>query len=435
MPALAGRFMKAKKFFVLGLDGIPYSFLMKKFSEGKMPQLGKICNLGRVKSLESVYPPVSSVAWTSFATGKNPACHNIFGFADRIPNPFSIYIPTSNDRRLETVWSKLSGMGKKVIVINVPLTYPPERVNGIMVSCFLSPGIKKAIYPEEFASFLTDRGYIIDTDAHVAKHDKGRFLNELILALEKRFEISFELMEKEEWDFFQLHIMETDRLFHFLWDDAVPGTGGCHTGTVNEFFRKLDYYIGKLFMKLPPDTKFITLSDHGFCKIKYEVRMNKWLEREGLLKLEQGNQLLSYNRDSICYSLVPGRMFMNLEGREEKGFVKQHEYSSIRRMIKDRLLSMRDPEGNRVISKVFFREDIYEGPFLNNAADIIVHPVDGYDLKGQGNSDEIFTRTHLSGMHTFDDAMIAGVNTDISSAKSITDVSEIIINEVCYDRT
>lgn len=422
--------MGLQKKFVLGIDGMPYSLLNEMFLKGEMPNLRSICKGAGLKRMKSVYPVISSVAWTSYATGKNPAQHNIFGFVDRNTRPFNIFIPTTKNRMTETIWTKLSAEGKKVIVINVPMTYPPENVNGKMVSCFLCTNIEKSTYPPELYRYLKEKEYIIDVDAWLAQKDLGEFLDELLLAMRKRFEVCFELMDQEKWDFFQLHIMETDRLMHFMWDDVMCVSNTIYSDRVAGFFRELDAYVGELYQRLPKDAGLVILSDHGFCGIKYEVQLNKWLEQEGLLMFEDGTekQLSNYNSESLCYSLLPGRVFINLEGREEKGCVKKEEYNNVREKIKEKLLALTNPYNNeKVIDKVFYREDIYKGPYMDRAADIIAHPVDGYDLKGRLDSREVFTRTHLTGMHTYNDAVIIGVGIDVSGVDSIIDVADVII--------
>lgn len=411
--------------FVLGLDGIPYSLLKDTMFKECIPNLSRLLNQNG-KSMNSVYPTVSSVAWSTYMTGEDPSGHNIFGFVDRNPNPFSIKIPTAQDRKGVSLWKELSQKGKKVIVINVPLTYPPEEVNGILVSDFLCTDINKVSYPTNFSSYLKSKDYIIDVDAWLVKKSKREFMDKLHEAMEKRFEIALELLDKEAWDFFQLHIMETDRLFHFFWYDLESKTE--FYGDIISFFKKLDDFIGRLEKTLSPIHRFLILSDHGFCGIKSEVQLNVWLEQQGLLKFNgRGKGLENYHRDTICYSLLPGRIFINLEGREEKGTIKRTEYQSVRKDIKQRLLSLTEPQtGEKIIDNVFYREEIYSGPYLENTADVIAHPKRGYDLKGRPENKEIFERSHLNGMHTYDDAFICAKNCNISFINAIKDVKKCI---------
>lgn len=421
---------RKKRTFVLGIDGTPYSLLEKNFAQGKMPQLKKLAGEFKLKRISSVYPTISSVAWTSYMTGKNPAVHNIFGFVDRTAKPFAINIPTAKDRRAETIWGELSRQGKRVIVVNVPLTYPPEKVNGILVSGFLCPDIEKSCYPEGIAEHLKSLNYVIDADVWLARDNhKEEFMRQLYQITEKRFKVGFDLMEKEEWDFFQLHIMETDRLFHFFWDNIVER--GEFSKDIEGYFQQLDFLIGQLKERLSDQDRLLILSDHGFCAIKNEVQLSLWLEEQGFLRFEPGaeRKLKNYHRATRCYCLIPGRIFINLVDREEKASVPQNDYAKLRQEIKDRLLDFKNPQnGEEVIDQVFFREEIYQGPYLEQAADIIAHPKRGYDLKGTTDASRIFDSSPLKGMHTYDDAFALGINLDLDGVNLIQEVKKIIID-------
>lgn len=412
-----------KRVFVLGIDGVPFTFLEQQFNKKRMKSLYSICGHGSYKKMNSVYPTISSVAWTSFSTGTNPAEHSIFGFVDRNPNPFQIFIPVSSHRKADSLWKSLSQKGIRVIVINIPLTFPAEQVNGILASGFLCTSMDKLCYPESYNSFFKSKGYIIDVDAWLARKNKQEFMNELFKALKARFEIAFELLEIEDWAFFQLHIMETDRLLHFFWDDIE--NGGKYHGQAMELFELLDNYIYKLSDRLTENDDLIILSDHGFCSIKNEVQLNKWLEEENLLKFPDiaEKKLPLYHHETICYSILPGRIFINLEGREEKGTVKKADYNQVREMIKEKLLAFKHRDtGEKIIDKVFFREEIYSGPYMEKACDIIAHPVNGFDLKGNLDRKDIFEKTALDGMHTYDDAFICSNHIDVSNISSIEEV-------------
>ncbi|MBN3038334.1 MAG: alkaline phosphatase family protein [Candidatus Omnitrophica bacterium] len=417
-----------RRTFVLGLDGVPYSFLKQAFAKGQMPHLAKMAGQAGLKKINSVYPTISSVAWTSYMTGVNPAEHNIFGFVNRNADPFRITIPTAQDRKAETIWSALSRQGKRVIVINVPLTYPPEEVNGILASGFLCTDIEKCAYPASFNRYLKEKDYIIDVDAWLARSNKKEeFMQQLHQAMEKRFQLAWELIEKEKWDFFQLHIMETDRLFHFFWNDVENQSE--FSAPANSFFEKLDLFIHKLQERLSGNDRLLILSDHGFCAVKSEVQLNAWLEEQGFLRFEDNveKKLPNYSKESLCYSLIPGRIFINLQGREQKGSVSKNDYQKLRLEIKEKLLEFNDPNnGEKVIEKVFFREEIYKGPYLEQAADIIAHPVDGYDLKGKVGAKAVFEMSELNGMHTYDDAFALGINLGLDSIDSIQDFKKII---------
>ena len=419
----------AQKTVVLGIDGVPYTFLQAQFEKGAMPNLAAVCKTHGMKQMKSVFPTISSVAWTTYMTGTNPARHNIMGFVDRVANPFEITINTGADRKAETIWEALSKKGDSVIVMNVPMTYPPIPVNGVLVAGFLCPDIRRVSYPAGFSTYLQEQGYCIDVDAHIAQESKREFISQLIKVMDNRFDITFDLLNTRDWDFFQVVIMETDRLYHFFWDDLEPGQE--YSNEVEKFFKLLDDNIGKLLEKLPDDVRILLLSDHGFGKVSYEVQVNSWLEEVGLLSFPSTGPkaLPNYAPESVCYSLLPGRIFLNLEGREEQGRIKKADYTKVRNHVKEQLALFKNPQtGEKIFSGIFDREEIYEGPYLEAAADIIVHPSRGYDLKSRVGGKEIFNGSFMNGMHTYSDAFICGINLDVAGVETIADVKSILVD-------
>jgi predicted AlkP superfamily phosphohydrolase/phosphomutase len=404
---------KFQRVVVVGLDGTPYTFFQKAMAKGYMPNLAQLVEEGTFRRINSVYPTVSSVAWSSFMTGRNPGKHNIYGFIDRQPGTYKTYIPTSRVMKTDTLWEILSRADKKVIVVNVPVTYPPRQVNGILVSGFLSPTVDKATYPPEKAALLKQLGYIVDADPWAARQSKDRALSEVNAALDARVKTLFHLMENEPWDFFQMHVMETDRLYHFLWEH-METNDPVYAPQFMDFIRKIDLMLGQVRERLDANTTLVMLSDHGFCTIKKEVYVNYWLEQQGWLKFEAGvsreeRKLEHLSPEAEVYSLVPGRVFIHLRGREPKGNVAPGaEYEALRDEIAATALNLTDPDtGERMIQKVLKREEVYSGPQFEQAADLILVPFDGYDLKGNLGKDTLtFKGEELVGMHTYDDAAL-----------------------------
>ena len=145
-----------KKLFVLGIDGTPFTFIQKMMNKNKFPNLKKLVGHGSLLRMNSVIPCISSVAWTSFLTGVNLGKHNIQGFVDRKLNPFRIYIPTAKNIAVPTISEIFSRLGKRVVSINVPVSYPPKEVNGVQISCFLATDLAKAVYPSSYYPFLKE---------------------------------------------------------------------------------------------------------------------------------------------------------------------------------------------------------------------------------------------------------------------------------------
>lgn len=424
---------KDKKMIVLGLDGVPYTFMKKMADNSVLPVFNSLLAEGEFKRINSVFPTVSSVAWSSFMTGEDASGHNIFGFIDRKPDPFELFIPTAKNRRGETIWDKLAGLDKKSIVINVPVTYPPKNIKGIMVSGFLATDLSKATRPTGIAAELEEMDYVIDADTWIARRSRKDFLIELNHALERRFETMFKFLEEKEWDYLQCHIMETDRINHFFWRDMENNHPHFKENFL-KFYKKIDDYLGKLLERIDDNTDLIILSDHGFCSTKKEVELNYWLEKEGYLdyNVDEPENIADMTADSRAYSLLPGRIFINREGREERGIVSNKEYETLRQELKNGLLELKDKEtGDMIIKDVYYREELYSGPYLEQAADLIAVPNRGYDLKG-GVAEEAFLQEgFIQGMHTYDDAFIysqcqEGRNS-LDNIEGIQDVKNFII--------
>lgn len=404
-----------QRVLVLGIDGVPFSLMKALIEDDLLPHFRVALSQGSLKRMNSVLPCVSSVAWASYMTGMNPARHNIFGFMDRVPQTMEMFVPTSKHMAAETLWEWLSRNGKKVVVINVPGTYPPRTVNGLLIAGFLCVNIDKISYPREVAHELKAMGYRIDIDSWKARRSRDDFLAEVNDALDKRFEAAFGLMNRVDWDFFQLHIMETDRINHFLWKqwkDGDPVYGPLFL----EFYQKLDGYLGALMERIGDGTELVILSDHGFCELKQEVFLNHWLQQEGFLKMrKESDSLRDIHPESRAYSLYPGRIYVNLKGRESTGGVEEgREYEMTRQNLIEGLLGIRDPEkGEPIIRRVQRSEEVYNGPYLSRAPDLLAIPHNGYDLKGSFAKPTLTTRSEVMGMHTYDDALLFVRNREI----------------------
>ena len=391
---------KKKRVVVIGLDGVPFSFLREMASRGELPNFQSLLREGSLNRMDSTIPCVSSVAWSSYMTGRNPGKHNIYGFVDRDPKSRDIYIPTSKNMGCQTLWEALGRHEKRVLVINVPLTYPPRPVNGILVGCFLCMNIDKVAYPRELSRTLKTMGYRIDADARRARNDEPAFLEDLYLTLKKRVEIGLHLYQKEDWDFFQLHIMETDRINHFFWDGWSEESSR-HRDAFLGFYREVDWAVGEIVSKIDPDSELILLSDHGFCPIRKEVNLNSWLKERGWLRLEgeASQDLKAVHPSSRAYSLLPGRIYLLGEDGPERDRSEREVMAS--------LLELRDPSGgSNMIQKVWRREEIYQGAYRPNGPDLVAVPVPGYDLKGNFAARELAVESEMKGMHTDDDAFL-----------------------------
>lgn len=382
-----------RKLFVLSLDGTPYTLLQQACQKARMPHLHQLLSQGAFVQIDSVIPTISSVAWATFVTGVNPAKHNIFGFVD-VDEQKQFYIPNASSLRARTLWQHFDDLGLRSIWINLPIAYPPAPINGVMISGFLATRLEDAVHPDSLLPALQRLHYVIDPDPLRAHSDPEGFMQELFAALAARRALTLHVLRDQPWDFFMLHIMETDRLHHFFWNAKDDRTSPYHRDFW-ELYQQIDALIGELLAQLPSDTEFLMLSDHGFCAIQYEVELNALLRQHGLLKFRNGpaQDLSDLDAQSHVFGLVPGRLYLCDRADRES--------------IEQLLYQLRDPHTHSpVCERIYRRDDLYAGPYLSRAADLFALPHRGYDLKARLNATEVFTRTALQGMHTLDDAFL-----------------------------
>ena len=405
---LGGR--SGRRVAVIGVDGVPYSYASGQIAAGRLPGLGRLAREGSLARMTSVYPWVSSVAWTSCATGCNPAKHNMFGFVDRDPATYRTFIPTARDIRRPMLWDLLSRAGKQVVVINVPVTYPPEPVNGVLIADFLSPSLDKAVYPPSLLPTLERLDYRVDVDPWIAYESLDRMMSEIEVVLERRLAAIEHFLKSARWDFFMAVIMETDRLHHFFWS-RMEERHPVYAPFFERVYRRVDEAIAGFARALDDDTTLVVMSDHGFCSIKQEVFYNHWLHDRGWLTYANNGpkELREIADSSVAYSLDPGRIFIRVRGRERNGVVAPGaEYEALRGEIAAAAEELRDPAtGARVVRRAYRREELYAGPYLDSAADLILAPVDGYDPKGALHKESLTRKDPVMvGMHTYDDATL-----------------------------
>ncbi len=381
-----------RKLFVLSLDGTPYTLLHDALE--RLPNFKKLFTQGSFVQMDSVIPTISSVAWATFATGVNPAQHNIFGFVDLDPHRRFV-IPNARDLSARPLWRRLTELGLRSIWVNLPITYPPEPINGIMISGFLCTQLDEGVYPRELLPLLLRLNYMIDADPQRAYTDPKGFLDELRRALEGRRQLTSYLLEQEPWDFFLLHIMETDRLHHFFWE-AKDDPSHLYYQDFWGLYIELDRFIGELVARLPQDCEFVMLSDHGFCQITYEVELNVFLRERGFLRFYNGApaDFSELHPMSRAFGLIPGRLYIPDDSEQT------------RTELMTALRELRDPQGRPVIARVYRREEIYSGAQLARAPHLIAVPHNGFDLKARLSAQKLFTKSSLQGMHTFDDAFL-----------------------------
>lgn len=405
-------FKKKKKAFaraaVIGLDGVPYRMIRGLAAQGVMPVMAKLLEEGYACTMDSSIPPVSSVAWTTFMTGVNPAKHGIFGFMDRRRESYGIYFPNATQIKSPALWDILTGAGKTTVAVNIPQTYPAREINGVIISGFVAIDLEKAVYPRTLVEALKAIDYRIDVDYQNADERKEEFFKDLFYTLKRRRETFLYLQNKVPWDLFIGVFTGTDRLQHYFWNDYENTDSPWHQ-TILDYYRELDTVIGDMTETMDGDTALMMLSDHGFAHLEKEVFINSWLKKQGYLQLKNDSPGSFEDIDveaTKAFALDPARIYINLKGVMPHGIVNPGlEYEQLIKDLTDGFLSLRDEEtGQQLIKHVYRKEELYEGPFIDKAPDLVLSGTQGYDLKGAVSKDSLLGKGRFTGMHTQEDA-------------------------------
>ncbi|WEL16593.1 Phosphodiesterase of AP superfamily [Halorhabdus sp. SVX81] len=421
-----------------GIDGVPYSLIAEHDEE--FEHLHALATEGAGGAIDSIVPPESSACWPSLTTGVNPGETGVYGFQDREVGSAETYVPMGRDVQATRLWDRVQSAGRDATVLNVPVTFPPQRDVQRMVSGFLSPGVEEAAYPDELRDTLEELEYRIDVNAKLGHDDdKSDFLADAHETLEKRFEAFKHYIEADDWDLFFGVFMTTDRVNHFLFKHYEED--GEYKEEFLEFYRTVDQYLGELRELLDDDVTMMVASDHGFTTLDYEVHLNEWLEQEGWLTFDTDDpeELADLDESTKAYSLIPGRFYINLEEREANGGVPEEDYEDIRADLKAKLQALEGPDGNPVADRVVTKEDAFRGDHDDIAPDLVVIPNHGFDLKaGFKGSESVFGTGPRNGMHSFDNASLLIEDDDATvSGADLYDVAPTILSlmDVEYDRT
>lgn len=412
-----------KKVFVIGLDGGTWDIINPLIAEGELPTLNNLIKNGTRTVLESTLIPVSPAAWTSFATGSNPDKHEIFDFLRRKKGSYEPVPYGSRDRKCETLWNILSRDGRKVGIINVPGTYPVEKVNGFMITGFPTPEeLEDFTYPKNLLEDLRNElGKDFRFQLKVHFQDEAQFLEEIQTLTEYVFQATDYLMNNNPWDFLITVFSGPDAVCHAFWKYMDPEHPLYDARAPREFkhaifdtYKAIDKKIEALQKNIDSDTTLLLMSDHGFGPLYYGVSINNWLLNEGfltlkntassrirywmyrrgvsyynLLKLTKALRLskralkAAYSRKSFWADLVNkffltnkdidwsrskaycmgtmGQLFINQKGREPQGIVEPNgEYDELVNHIITKLHELKDPNNNTIIfNEIFGKKEVY----------------------------------------------------------------------------
>jgi len=417
---------------VIGLDGVPVWLLQHLMDVGVMPKFKTLCEEGILQSMKASLPEISAVSWADFMTGTQSGEHGIYGFTDFKDRSYEITFPNFTDLKARTLWDRLGDMGKRSVVVNQPSTYPARPIPGCLISGFVAINIKKAVHPLPLLRKVMDFGYSIDITTMACRRDHDLCLSELTETLKRRKMVVDWLWMDQDWDLLEVVVTGTDRLQHFVWSCIEDSKHPLHPRAM-EYYAAIDSLIEEWVDRFLGDpggdlSRVFLLSDHGFCGIEQEVRLNTWLMQEGLLSFltDEPQELSQMDPKSVAFFLDPGRLYLNRKRRFEQGWIEDEDAESILVEIIDKLTSLKY-NGNHVIRYTFKDQEIYKGPHLNQAPDLVLLSHKGYDLKGTVKERELFGRSDLEGMHTWDEAFFWSMRPKENDLR-ISSLSDFIVD-------
>lgn len=432
------------KVFVLGIDGFDWKLLRSYIEERHLPRFKRLLNEAVGGGLTSTIPPITGSAWASLVTGKNPGKHGIFDFFYRQDGTYDMTPVNSSNRCEKAIWDILSKKCKRVVVVNIPGTYPPQKVRGVMVTGKLTPSEKNVFtYPPSLSSKLREKNYIIHMREVYSEGNGDFFLRDVYRTIERRMEITLNLLNSYDWDFFMVNFDGVDEVQHWFWQYMDSRKNSLNYQRVRRYekailqiYQEMDKVLGRFLRNLDERTTVLIVSDHGFGPQYGLVHLNNWLMDLGLLRLKKnlssrvkfwlfrhgfspqtlynlvtqlGLQNLISRRGkgkrerarfllkklflsfsnvdwsrSKAYSFgMSGAIFVNLRGREPEGVVEKDEYEKIREYIIEESEKLRNPETKeKLIRHVIKKEEIYSGPCVDMAPDLLIVPTETYSAFG-----------------------------------------------------
>jgi predicted AlkP superfamily phosphohydrolase/phosphomutase len=286
--------VNAPKVLVIALDGATFDLIEPWAAAGYLPNLQRLLHQGAYARLESTQPPITGAAWTSFQTGVQPGRHGIFDWLTRKDGSYQLVPISSQSIQREVLWEYLSRHGKRVGVMSVPVSYPARPVNGFILTDLLTPDGVNYAFPPELKDEIEQK---IGPYPVMPEHWRGRYaasswLENLKKSLARRAEIALYLSQNKPWDFFMVHIMETDSVQHQMWHllDNIKRPryhgGDCQGNPILEIYQLADRFVGQVTERLDDDTTLLVISDHGFGPLFYNIYLNCWLYEHGYLVLK-----------------------------------------------------------------------------------------------------------------------------------------------------
>lgn len=396
---------------VIGLDGATFDVIDPLLAAGRLPNLACLREEGAFAPLQSTFPSHSAPAWTSCRTGVNPGKHGLFSWWRR--QGYDWVLTTSADIQAPAVEQILSRRGRRVCTINVPMTYPPQPVNGSVVAGMPAPGPGSSLtYPANLYAELKAKvgEYLPDSGDKLDANTPSKALNELYKRHQTQCAAARYLLGREQWDYFMVVLTLTDKVQHRFWEFRERWQKGEVSSAVQQFgpaidqcYEAVDEAVGLLLAEAGGEAHVLVVSDHGFGPCRYGVYPNVWLREQEYLCVRFAHKVwarqvhwaraqrwpvpypqitigpprrrIAWNRTRAFGDLYvePRGVYLNLKGRDPQGIISPGlDAERLIRDIADELLALQQPDGQPLLRHIYRPEDVYAGPFAADAGDLLL---------------------------------------------------------------
>lgn len=437
---------KKDRVLVIGIDGATFDVINPLIQHGRLPNLHRLMEEGASGTLESTVIANSFPGWTSCTTGVNPDKHGIYYSLIRKPNSYLLKLMNSLDVKARSIWQILADHGKRSGILNLPTCYPATPIDGVMVTGMLTPGLESDwTYPAELKTDLLAAigDYVLDVP--IRDDRKAEIASRLHYALDRRRDAVKYLMKRFDWDFFMFVLTETDRAQHLYWasmDESHPmherSEPQLYKDVIPSVYEHCDRIVGEVLDEVDDRTRVMIVSDHGFTSQHKIFFINGWLQQQGLLAARQvdpftelkekiARRLKQFAKDKVKKSYVSkwagkieyensyldriewsrtqvyftqsGGLRVNVKDREPQGIVEPgREYEALVARLKRDLRTIVYPgTTQRIFDDVRSKEDIFTGPYRDNASDLFTLGSERYKLAVDLNRQELFLDTMRGG--------------------------------------
>jgi len=396
----------APRLIVLGWDSATFDVVDPLLEAGRLPNLARLIERGARGPLASTWPPMTDCAWTSAFTGRNPGAHGIFGSWYRAPGAYECRYFSSRDRRAATAWEMTDDI--RWLVWNVPMSYPPTSIEGVMVAGYGAPPGSRFCRPETFQDTLAQRWPLEDLLDRAPHTSLEQFYVDLMRGLEAQAEALPFAAREAGADCVIAVWPHVDRAQHFFW--KFRGTDHPLAGAVENVYEAMDRATGAVIDAFP-EADAIVMSDHGAGALHGDVNVGSFLVSSGHAAYSAGKRNVLADlawalppairrtakriapgaaRRAMGAALVKqlgpfdwprtrafvgvnGDLWLNLKGREPDGNVSEEDAPGLVDELTAALGGLRDPErGMPVFASVYRRDELYSGAALDLAPDLML---------------------------------------------------------------